>query len=124
MKNYVRPSRWIASITVAWGFVATFSGFTQSYAGFIVCRLLLGLFEAGLFPGMVVYLTLFYTKKELALRTAYLFVSAAIAGALSGLLAYGIGHLDGVSGYSGWRWIFIIEGDYLIPILLLIICSP
>lgn len=59
---------------------------------------------------MVVYLTFFYTKQELALRTAYLFVSAAIAGSLGGLLAYGIGFMDGIAGYSGWRWIFIIEG--------------
>lgn len=96
--------------------VATFSGFTQSYAGLIVCRLLLGLTEAGLFPGMVVYLTFWYTKKELALRTAYLFVSAAIAGSIGGLLAYGIGFMDGLAGYSGWRWILIIEG---IPTLIL-----
>ena len=96
MKKYVRPSRWIASITMGWGLVATFSGFTQSYAGLIVCRLLLGATEAGLFPGMVVYLTFFYTKNELALRTAYLFVSAAIAGSIGGLLAYGIGFMDGL----------------------------
>lgn len=57
-----------------------------------------------------VYLTFFYTKHELALRVGYLFVSAAIAGAVGGLLAYGIGHLDGVAGMSGWRWIMIIEG--------------
>ncbi|CZT16033.1 related to MFS transporter [Ramularia collo-cygni] len=110
LKQYVRPSRWIASITVAWGLVATLSGLTQSYAGLIVCRLLLGLTEAGLFPGMITYLTLFYNKQELALRTAYLFVSAAIAGSLGGLLAYGIGFMDGLGGYSGWRYIFIIEG--------------
>ncbi|SMR49489.1 unnamed protein product [Zymoseptoria tritici ST99CH_1A5] len=110
MKHYVRPSRWIPSITIAWGFVATFSGLVHSYAGLIVCRLLLGITEAGLFPGMVVYLTFFYTKQELALRTAFLFVSAAIAGSVGGLLAYGIGHMDGVGGYSGWRWIYILEG--------------
>jgi MFS family permease len=57
-----------------------------------------------------VYLTFFYTKRELALRVGYLFVSAAIAGALGGLLAYGVGHMDGVSGLHGWRWIMIIEG--------------
>lgn len=103
MKKYVRPSRWIACITMAWGLTATFSGLTQSYAGLIVCRLLLGLTEAGLFPGMVVYLTFWYTKRELALRTAFLFVSAAIAGSVGGLLAYGIGFMDGLAGYSGWR---------------------
>jgi sugar phosphate permease len=59
---------------------------------------------------MTIYLTLFYTKKEIALRVGYLFVSAALAGSLGGLLAYGIGHMDGVAGQSGWRWIMILEG--------------
>lgn len=59
---------------------------------------------------MTIYLTVFYTKQQLALRVGYLFVSAAIAGSVGGLLAYGIGFLDGVQGFSGWRWIFIIEG--------------
>ena len=59
---------------------------------------------------MTIYLTMFYTKKEIALRVGYLFVSAALAGGLGGLLAYGIGFMDGVQGYSGWRWIMIFEG--------------
>jgi MFS family permease len=84
--------------------------------GLVALRVLLGAFEAGLFPGLNVYLTFFYTKRELALRVGYLFVSAAIAGALGGLLAYGIGHLDGAHGMSGWRWIMIIEG---IPTIVL-----
>ncbi|MCJ1258782.1 hypothetical protein MMC24_006615 [Lignoscripta atroalba] len=104
------PSRWISSITVLWGIVATLTGVTQNYAGLIACRILLGLVEGGLFPGLAVYLTLFYTKRELALRIGYLFVSAALAGACGGLLAYGIGHLDGRAGLKGWRWIMIIEG--------------
>jgi MFS family permease len=56
------------------------------------------------------YLTFFYTKRELALRVGYLFVSAALAGACGGLLAYGIGFMDGIAGQRGWRWIMIIEG--------------
>ncbi|KAK5061222.1 hypothetical protein LTR84_007764 [Exophiala bonariae] len=106
----LRPSRFISAITVGWGIVATLTGLVQGYAGLIVCRLLLGALEAGLFPGMTIYLTMFYTKRELALRVGYLFVSAAIAGSLGGLLAYGIGFMDGVAGESGWRWILIIEG--------------
>ncbi|KAI8939606.1 hypothetical protein NX059_003369 [Plenodomus lindquistii] len=106
----LRPSRWIAFITVAWGIIATLTGIVQSYGGLIACRLLLGAVEGGLFPGMAVYLTFFYTKRELALRIGYLFVSAALAGAFGGLLAYGIGHLDGHAGQKGWRWIMIIEG--------------
>ncbi|KAF2144653.1 uncharacterized protein K452DRAFT_325167 [Aplosporella prunicola CBS 121167] len=105
-----RPSRWIAFITTAWGLVATLTGIAQSYGGLIVCRLFLGAVEGGLFPGMAIYLTFFYTKRELALRIGYLFVSSALAGAFGGLLAYGIGHIDGAAGLRGWRWIMIIEG--------------
>ncbi|KAL0936982.1 MFS transporter [Colletotrichum truncatum] len=104
------PSRWIAFITVSWGIIATLTGLVESYGSLIACRLLLGAVEAGLFPGLNVYLTFFYRRHELALRVGYLFVSAAIAGGLGGLLAYGIGHMEGVAGMSGWRWIMIIEG--------------
>lgn len=104
------PSRWIAFITTAWGIIATLTGIVQSYGGLIACRLLLGAVEGGLFPGMAIYLTFFYTKRELALRIGYLFVSAALAGACGGLLAYAIGHMDGIAGQSGWRWIMILEG--------------
>jgi sugar phosphate permease len=104
------PSRWIAFITTAWGIVATLTGLVNSYGALIACRLILGALEAGLFPGLNVFLTLFYTKHELALRVGYLFVSAAIAGSLGGLLAYGIGFMQGLQGLNGWRWIMIIEG--------------
>ena len=106
----LRPSRWLSFIAVVWGVIATLTGICQTYGGLIACRLLLGIFEGGLFPGLTVYLTFFYTKREIALRVGYLFVSAALAGAFGGLLAYGIGFMDGVSGQRGWRWIFIIEG--------------
>ncbi|KAL5339619.1 phosphoglycerate mutase-like protein [Aspergillus crustosus] len=104
------PSRYIASIAVIWGIIATLTGVVQSYGGLIACRVLLGVVEAGLFPGLLTYLTLFYSKHELALRTGYLFSSAALAGACGGLLAYAIGFMDGISGMKGWRWILIIEG--------------
>lgn len=51
IKSYVRPSRWIAFITVSWGIIATLTGVVQNYGGLIACRLLLGLVEGGLFPG-------------------------------------------------------------------------
>ncbi|KAM3561676.1 hypothetical protein ARSEF4850_003098 [Beauveria asiatica] len=104
------PRRWLAVLALSWGLVATLSGLVTSYAGLLACRLVLGVVEAGLFPGLTVYLTLFYTKHELARRVGYLFASAAVAGAAGGLLAYGVGHLDGVGGMSGWRWILIMEG--------------
>lgn len=104
------PSRYLASIAIIWGTIATLTGITQNYGGLLACRVLLGVVEAGLFPGFITYLTLFYSKQEIALRTGYLFSSAAVAGAFGGLLAYGIGFMDGVSGLRGWRWIMILEG--------------
>ena len=90
--------------------MATLTGLTQNLAGLVVCRLFLGMAEGGLFPGLAVYLTLFYTKKELGSRIAYLFVSSALSGSVGGLIAYGISYLDGVAGLRGWRWIMILEG--------------
>ncbi|RYC64495.1 hypothetical protein CHU98_g1696 [Xylaria longipes] len=112
----IGPQRWLAFIVLVWGVIALATGFVRNFGSLVALRVLLGAFEAGLFPGLNVYLTFFYTKRELALRVGYLFVSAAVAGALGGLLAYGIGHLDGVRGMSGWRWIMIIEG---IPTIIL-----
>ncbi|KAH7039908.1 major facilitator superfamily domain-containing protein [Microdochium trichocladiopsis] len=104
------PSRWLAFITVAWGLVATMTGLVQNFAGLVACRIILGALEGGLFPGLAIYLTMFYTKREYGLRIGYLFVSAAIAGSMGGLLAYAIGFMEGVAGMNGWRWIMIIEG--------------
>ncbi|KAI1835349.1 hypothetical protein DTO006G1_8286 [Penicillium roqueforti] len=112
----LRPSRYIATISILWGIIATLTGITRDYGDLVACRILLGVVEAGLFPGFITYLTLFYSKREIALRTSYLFSSAAIAGAFGGLLAYGIGFMDGICGLRGWRWIMIIEG---IPTVLL-----
>ncbi|KAE9373598.1 putative MFS transporter [Stipitochalara longipes BDJ] len=106
----ISPSRYLAIIGIVWGLIASLSGLTRTYHGLLACRVLLGLFEAGLFPGLITYLTLFYNKRAMALRVGYLFVAAAIAGAVGGLIAYGIGFMDGVGGYRAWRWILIIEG--------------
>jgi MFS family permease len=100
----VGPSRWISFIALSWGLVATFSGFVQNFGGMLVCRLLLGAFEGGMFPGVVLYLTLFYTKRELALRISYLFTCSALAGACGGLLAYAISFLDSKYSHALVKW--------------------
>lgn len=117
----MQPARWLGGITIAWGLVATFSAFCNTKESFIACRLLLGLFEAGLFPGFLVYLSMFYNKRSIALRVAYLFSTAAWAGALGGLVAYAIGDLNGVAGWNGWRWIFLING---IPTIITGVVAP
>ena len=53
----------------------------------------------------------YYRRLELQVRINVFFCASITAGAVSGLLAYGIAHMDGVAGYTGWRWIFILEGQ-------------
>lgn len=99
-----------------WGVMTVCQGVTQSYAGLVVCRTLIGVFEAGVFPGLVYLVSMFYKRTEFQWRLNILFSAGIIAGAFSGLLAYAIAHMDGVAGYSGWRWIFILEGTATVAI--------
>ncbi|KAM0787530.1 hypothetical protein ACM66B_003601 [Microbotryomycetes sp. NB124-2] len=110
MLQRFRPTLWIVAITMAWGTVMTLMGVVQSYAGLVVTRLILGATEAGLFPGVVLLLTFFYPRDRMQTRIALFFSAATIAGAFSGLLAYGIGFMDGINGWRGWRYIFLLEG--------------
>lgn len=91
-------------MAVSWGLIASLTGLTQNYGSLLACRLLLGLAEGPLIPCMIVYMTLFYTRKELAVRFGYLIGGAAVAGAVGGLLAYAVGYMDGLRGLRGWRW--------------------
>ncbi|EGG00864.1 uncharacterized protein MELLADRAFT_92950 [Melampsora larici-populina 98AG31] len=106
----IGPHIFLPTIVTIWGIVTTFQGFITSYSGLIATRFFLGLVEGGLFPGIVLYLSTFYTRRELQLRIALFFSAASLSGAFSGLLAYGLICLDGVGGRPGWAWIFIVEG--------------
>ncbi|KAJ4397346.1 hypothetical protein N0V93_001571 [Gnomoniopsis smithogilvyi] len=106
----LRPSRWLPAIMVAWGLVMTLMGIVQNYHGLLAARLFLGVAEAGLYPGVAYYLTMWYCRHEIQLRQAMFFSAASVAGAFSGLLAFGISKMDGVGNLAGWRWIFILEG--------------
>ncbi len=110
MLKKLRPSIWLPTLMIAWGTVMTLMGTVQNFGGLFATRIFLGVAEAGLFPGVAYYLTHWYCRHEINLRQALFFSSASVAGAFSGLLAYGISKMDGVGGYEGWRWIFILEG--------------
>jgi MFS family permease len=105
-----RPSIWLPSITVTWGVVVVLLGIVKSYQQLVGLRVLLGVAEAGLFPGVVYYLTLWYPRHMLQFRIALFYGAASLAGAFSGLLAYGISFMSGTAGLLGWSWIFILEG--------------
>ncbi|KAF9558966.1 MFS general substrate transporter [Agrocybe pediades] len=105
-----RPSRWLPGITVAWGVVMTLMGLVKTYPQLVGVRVCLGVAEAGLFPGVVYYLTLWYPRHALQYRIGLFFGAASLAGAFSGLLAFGISFMSGTRGLLGWSWIFILEG--------------
>lgn len=104
------PKFWLPTLTIVWGIIATLMGFTQNVAGFFAVRFFLGVAESGLFPGVVYYLSMWYKRDERQYRISLFFSCASLAGAFGGILAYGIGHMRGVGGYNGWRFIFILEG--------------
>jgi MFS family permease len=110
----MRPSVFLSSIMLGWGILTVCQGVTQSFAGLVVCRVLIGAMEAGFFPGCIYLISMFYKRHELQWRINLFFSASIIAGAFSGLLAYAIAHMDGIAGYGGWRWIFILEGLFTI----------
>ncbi|KAJ6594307.1 MFS general substrate transporter [Mycena capillaripes] len=104
------PSRWLPGITVVWGIIMTLMGLVKTYPQLVGTRICLGVAEAGLFPGVVYYLTLWYPRHMLQWRIGLFFGAASLAGAFSGALAFGISFMSGTRGLLGWSWIFILEG--------------
>ncbi len=115
ISNYLlkrfRPHVWLSICIFCFGAVTIGVGFVKSFGGFAACRVLLGVFESGTFPGVFYLLAMYYRRCEAQKRYSFFFSSTCFAGAFGGLIAYGIHNLDGKHGLSGWRYIFIIEGS-------------
>ncbi len=112
----VGASRWIARIMITWGVVAAGQALVQGETSFYIARILLGIMEAGFFPGAILYLTLWFPAAQRA-RVVGLFMlavplSTAIGAPIGGLLL----KMDGVAGLAGWQWLFVVEG---VPTVLL-----
>lgn len=101
--------RWIARIMISWGIVAMLMGFVQTKNQFYVLRFMLGLAEAGFFPGLIVYISHWFRAadraKTIGIFMAALPVANLIGSPMSGLLL----NVD-YFGLHGWRWLFIVEG--------------
>ncbi|KAK0187565.1 major facilitator superfamily domain-containing protein [Armillaria mellea] len=98
----IGPNYMLPTLLTIWGVVTTLQGVVTSYGGLLTCQFFLGLFEGGVFPGLVLYLTHFYPRAKMTTQ------------AFSEILAYGIIRMDGVGGRAGWRWIFILEGAFTV----------
>ncbi len=106
----VGARRWIARIMITWGLVAMATTFVGSAWAFMAARVLLGVAEAGFFPGIVLFFTYWFPASERA-RTGALFMTAAPVAVIVGApLSTWILQLDGMGGLRGWQWLFLIEG--------------
>lgn len=110
MKHYVRPSVWLAFLLGCWGVVTIGFAGVRNYGTVLALRLLIGVFEAGFFPGIVYLITIWYRHDQRALRIALVIAFCNLAGAFGGAIAFGIGNVNGAKGLQGFRWLFIIEG--------------
>lgn len=93
---------WLGLTTT--GLMSICQGVVKSYEGLVACRFVLGIFEAGLSPGTILLISMYYRREELPWRLSWWYMSGTAAGAFGGLLAYAIANMNGVAGYSGWRW--------------------
>jgi ACS family tartrate transporter-like MFS transporter len=107
---------WIARIMITWGMVSTCMLFVKTPSGFYLLRFLLGVAEAGFFPGMILYLTYWIPAPERARAFALFLTSTSLAGVFGGPISGALLKLGGVYGLKGWQWLFLLEG---IPAVLL-----
>src|SRR6478735_2007484 len=106
----VGARRWIARILIGWGVVSMGTALVTDVRSFMLARVLLGIAEAGFFPGMVLYLTYWIPAHERAKTGAWFMMAAPIAVIVGGPLSEALLTLDGRLGLAGWQWLFIIEG--------------
>ncbi|KAI8083073.1 major facilitator superfamily domain-containing protein [Halteromyces radiatus] len=109
--THYRPSRYLPILELIWCILTLAMAAVQSVYVVFVFRFLLGLAEAGCFPGIIFLLGNWYTKKELGKRTSLIAMFGTLGGALSGVIqAIFLKTIDGLFGISGWRWLFIFDG--------------
>ncbi|HEY1855822.1 MFS transporter [Acidocella sp.] len=101
----------MARITILWGITTMATMFVKSALAFYILRFLLGGFEAGLYPGVILFLTYWFPQRRRAQMVGFFMTSVPIAGILGGPVGGWImGHMGGVAGHTNWQWLFILEG--------------
>jgi MFS transporter, ACS family, tartrate transporter len=101
---------WIARIMISWGLVSSAMMFVRSAAAFYTLRFLLGLAEAGFFPGLIFYLTRWFPARERARTIAAFMTATLVAGVVGGPISGALLSIHGAGGLQGWQWLFLLEG--------------
>lgn len=103
--------RWIARIMISWGLISACMMFVTSPTSFYVLRFLLGVAEAGFFPGIILYLTYWFPSKHRGRITTLFMAAIPVSGIIGGPLSGWImDHFNGTMNLAGWQWLFVIEG--------------
>ncbi len=102
---------WIGRIMITWGILSAAMMYVSSPMMFYVMRFALGVAEAGFFPGIILYLTYWYPAQRRGRMTAMFMTAIALSGVIGGPLSGAImKHAHGLNGFSGWQWMFLLEG--------------
>jgi ACS family tartrate transporter-like MFS transporter len=101
---------WISRIMVTWGLISAALMFVRTPAAFYLLRFLLGVAEAGFFPGVIYYLSLWYPAAHRARAIAAFMSAVPVSGLIGGPLSGALLELDGLHGLAGWQWLFLLEG--------------
>ncbi len=101
---------WLARIMVTWGIVAAAFMFVTGTTSFYILRFLLGVCEAGFFPGVILFLTYWVPARHLSRARGYFYMGIALAGILGNPLSGGLLELNGTLGLRGTQWMFLVEG--------------
>lgn len=107
---------WIARIMITWGIVSGLMAAVTGPASFLALRFLLGVAEAGFFPGIILYLTYWFPEAFRGRAISILYVAVPLSNAIASMVSGLLLQMDGMLGLKGWQWIFIIEA---IPAVLL-----
>jgi ACS family tartrate transporter-like MFS transporter len=112
----VGARRWIARIMITWGLMAAAMSFVQGATSFLILRFLLGVAEAGFFPGVILYFTYWFPKQYRGRVIAALFLAVPGSNAVTAVISGALLGLDGTLGIPGWKWLYIVEA---VPAVLL-----
>src|SRR4029078_7817031 len=107
---------WIARIMITWGIAAAVMALVTGPVSFLTLRFLLGVAEAGFFPGMILYFTYWFPSQYRARVISALFIAVPGANALTVIISGAVLEMDGLLGLHGWQWVFIVEA---VPAILL-----
>src|SRR5277367_4465611 len=107
---------WIGRVMITWGLVSAAMAFTRGPISFYVLRFLLGLAEAGFFPGIILYLSYWFPASHRSAVTAMFMAAAPLAGFIGSPVSGALMQLNGLLGLRGWQWLFLLEG---VPALVL-----